>query len=637
MCTKIMSKTMISKRPRRLSSRMLILAVYTIVAVVQIVSADSDTSSLAPLIKGQDTNNTQSDEPAARLLKEKLKADTNRDLQDSAADGSSTYTINALASRLSKPGQNQGRQANFKRRKNNGGNGGDKNTSGRQSSGSSGGGRVRQTNGGVGAARNEGRKNRNSNKPQQQGTANNQNNRKPAVSTVNNNNAKPQGNRQNKPVGIHGPQKPQQQQKKNNVRNKNGNNNANGTRRKKVPMAARTSNLVVVKNKQKQTNAGTRPPNIAQTAGNARNSHANGFMTTLYGSSGGGKGGGGKGNMRNKNGGGGKKKKMNNGRKRRNGGKNAWSAPTWSVDEMKVWDAGWGTEGIYKPSSSNGWGASSSASKDSWTDDGWTRADWIELPEREECPCVMVDNPEYIAAQWSSSGQWEPIWGTVEDSSSNVQPAWGEPTWMTQQAWGPSWSDTSWAAPAWETQSAWGGTWNGGPVIKASSSSSYTSPWSGSTWWGGRKQRRLDATGTKSRKRRRRRRLGSKSSGGKGGGGKSNDNDKSSGDSADTVEVKQASAWSSSAWESTEKIPEKIKVCTCMPTVSIYSMKLVYHCRVYKFAHPLSIFASSILVLSNISTYILSHDVYAYKYANNIRANVSTIEAVFFVIWCMHS
>lgn len=571
MCTKIMSKpTMISKRPRRLSSRsMMILAVYTIVAVVQIVSADNDTS-LSSLIKGRDnTTNTPNDEPAARLLKEKMKVDTNRDLQaDSAATNDGTYTINTLTSRLSKPSQNQGRQDNFKRRKNNGsGNGGDnKNTNDRQSSGSGGSGRERQTNGGVGAARNEGRKNRNSNKPQQQGGSGN---RKPAASTVSN--AKPQGNRQNKPpVGIHGPQKPQQQQK-NNVRNKNGNNNANGTRKKKkVPMVARNSNLVVVKNKQKQINAGKRTPNTA-TAGNARNSHANGFMTTLYGSSGGGKGAGGKGNMRNNNGGGGKKKKMNNGRKRYNGGKNAWSTPTWSVDEKKVWDAGWGTEGIYKPSSSNGWGASSSGSTDSWSDDGWTRADWIELPEREECPCVMVDNPEYIQAQWSSSGQWEPIWGVAgEDSSSNVQPAWGEPTWMTQQAWAsPSWSDTSWAAPAWETQSAWGGTWNGGPVIKASSSSSYTSPWSGSTaWWGGRKQRRLDATGTKSRKRRRRRRLGSKSSGGK-GGGKSNVNDKSSGDSGDTAEVKQASAWSSSAWESTEKIPEKIKVCTCMPTVSI--------------------------------------------------------------------
>ena len=409
MCTKIMSKpTMISKRPRRLSTRMLILAVYTTVAVVQIVSADNDTSSLTSLIKGQyNTNNSPNDEPAARLLKEKMKFDTNRDLQDSAATNDGTYTINALASRLSKPGQNQGRQDNFKRRKNNGGNGGDKND--RQSSGSGGGGRERQTTGGVGAARNEGRKNRNGNKPQQQGTDNNQKNRKPAVSTVNNNNnAKPQGNRQNKPVGIHGPQKPQQQQQqqqKNNARNKNGINNGNGTRRKKkVPMAARTSNLVVVKNKQKLTNAGKRTPNTA-TAGNDRNSHANGFMTTLYGSSGGGKGGGGKGNMQNKNGGG-KKKKMNNGRKRYNGGKNAWSTPTWSVDEKKVWDAGWGTEGIYKPSSSNGWGASSSASKDSWTDDGWTRADWIELPEREECPCVMVDNPEYIQAQWSSSGQW---------------------------------------------------------------------------------------------------------------------------------------------------------------------------------------------------------------------------------------
>ena len=561
---------MISKRPQRLSSRMILLAVYTIIAVVHLVSADNDiNSSLSSLIKGQDnTNNTPNDEPAARLLKEKMKVDTNRDLQSDSAANDGTYTINALASRLSKPGQNQGRQANFKRRKNNGG---DKNTSNRQSSGSGGSGRERQTDGGVGAARNEGRKNRNSNKPQQQGTANNQKNRKPAASGV-----KSQGNRQNKPVGIHGPQKPQQQQKKNNVRNKNDNNNTNGTRRKKkVPMAAQNSNLVVVKNKQKITNAGKRIPNT--TAGNARNSHANSFMTTLYGSSGGGKSGGGKGNMRNKNGGGGKKK--NNGRKRRNGGKNAWSTPTWSVDEKKVWDAGWGTEGIYKPSSSNGWGGSS-GSKDSWTDDGWTRADWIELPKREECPCVMVDNPEYIAAQWSSSGQWEPIWGTVEDSgsSSNVQPAWGEPTWMTQQAWGPSWSDTSWAAPAWETQSTWGGTWNGGPVIKASSSSSYTSPWSSSAWWGGRKQRRLDATGTKSRKRRRRR-LGSKSSGGKGGGGKSNDNDKSSRDSGDTVEVKQASAWSSSAWEATEKIPEKIKVCTCMPTVSTSSKcELVYPC-----------------------------------------------------------
>ena len=231
--------------------------------------------------------------------------------------------------------------------------------------------------------------------------------------------------------------------------------------------------------------------------------------------------GSGKGNN-NKN-----KNRGNNNQHKNNGGNNDdWLSSNLGYDKVGIYEE---SPPDYGEWVSNG--------------DGWGGADWIE----KQCPCVYIDDPEYVkdeemiqwsapAASWSdSSWTWTGsawIWGS-SSTSSWAAPAWNDHSWSASSSWSsPSWNVQTWDTPSWSDTPSWG-----------------------SPWWGSSRKRRT-------------RRLASKSSG---GGGKNRasrsrddeDDDGYSGGSGDSDDKEVLS----STWESTEKIG-KIKVCTCMPTVS---------------------------------------------------------------------
>ena len=234
------AKDMIQSRRskhRRLSPQIVMLSAFTIIGTLQLVSAtdsrssilqpiqEEDTSSSSSIIKGQDNtnNNTPINDEPARLLKEKMKVETNRDLQSDSATNDRTYTINALASRLNKPGQNQGRQANFKRR--NGGNG---NTGkNRQSNNNN----SRQSNSNNDRGSNSGRQSSLGNSRQSNGGGETQN--------QGGNNRKNQSGSNTQNGGARQQQKPQRTGKLNVGGNKNRgqqqNNNGGNQRRTNIP------------------------------------------------------------------------------------------------------------------------------------------------------------------------------------------------------------------------------------------------------------------------------------------------------------------------------------------------------------------------------------------------------------------